>query len=201
MKEIWDDPPDPLDALQRGDRSPYEAFVRDAARDLAGFFRRFGAAPADAEDLVQDVFLKMYRSHHSYRPEGRFRAFVLRTARNAWVDRARRIGARPRLVAGSSQDLDGPSILESAMDESSVEPAASMEAQEVRDEVAQALLALSEPHQLVFELGVVQELPHAQIAELLGVPVGTVKSRMFHAVRRLRELLSQVPGEIPGEQL
>lgn len=191
MKETWDDPPDPLEALQNGDRNPYEAFVRDAAGDLAGFFRRFGAAPADAEDLVQDVFLKMYRSYHNYRPEGRFRAFVLRTARNAWVDRARRRGARPRLVAGGGLAEDAPGALELAVDESVQEPTAALEAAETRGRVGLALQDLSESHRLVFELGVVQELPYAQISELLEVPVGTIKSRMFHAVRRLRELLGE----------
>ena len=52
-----------------------------------------------------------------------------------------------------------------------------------------ALAELSEPHRIVFELGVVQELPYADISEALDIPVGTVKSRMFHAVRKLRAVL------------
>ena len=60
---------------------------------------------------------------------------------------------------------------------------------EVRAHLTQALAELPQGQREVFELGAVQGLPYGEVAELLGIPVGTVKSRMFHAVRRMRQLL------------
>lgn len=57
----------------------------------------------------------------------------------------------------------------------------------------EGLERLSEPHRLVFELAVYQELPYGEVADVLGIPVGTVKSRMHNSVRALRELLG--PGQ------
>lgn len=194
MNDSWDAPPDPLESLQGGDRGPFEAFVSQAAGDLLGFFRRLGAARPDAEDLIQEVFLKMVRSSSHYQPQGRFRAFVLRTARNAWVDRARRAGVRPRLVDAGGEGIDGESLL-SQIALAPDEPGRELESGEERARIEQALQGLGENHRLVFELGVVRELPYAQIADMLEVPVGTVKSRMFHAVRKLREVLESGAAE------
>ena len=109
MNHTWDAPPDPLEALQGGNRSPFDAFVASAAGDLLGFFRRLGALGTEAEDLSQEVFLKMYSSRAQYQPQGRFRAYVMRTARNAWVDACRRRNARPTVMhlAVGSQAGDG----------------------------------------------------------------------------------------------
>ncbi len=194
MNDSWDAPPDPLEALRGGDRGPFEAFVSQAAGDLLGFFRRLGAARPDAEDLIQEVFLKMVRSSTHYQSQGRFRAFVLRTARNAWVDRARRAGVRPRLVDPGGDGSNGESML-SQIALAPDDPGHDLESGEERARIEQAVQGLGENHRLVFELGVVRELPYAQIAEMLEVPVGTVKSRMFHAVRKLRELLEEGAGQ------
>ena len=59
------------------------------------------------------------------------------------------------------------------------------------DELRAALAELPDKHRLVFELGILQELPYADISAALEIPVGTVKSRMFHAVRKLREALGE----------
>jgi RNA polymerase sigma-70 factor (ECF subfamily) len=59
----------------------------------------------------------------------------------------------------------------------------------VHAHLTQALAELPQGQREVFELGAVQGLPYGEVAELLGIPVGTVKSRMFHAVRRMRQLL------------
>ena len=58
-------------------------------------------------------------------------------------------------------------------------------------QLAAALAGLGEHHRLVFELGVVQELPYQEIGQILGIPVGTVKSRMFHTVRKLQEAMGE----------
>lgn len=187
MPGTWDTDRDPLEALGAGDRGPFEAFVESATPTFLGFFRRLGADEAEAEDLVQEVFLKLFRRARNYSPSGRFAPFAFRVARNAWIDRRRR-GAVQIRARGGEPDECGTGSAEGFVDR---EPAPSLrlEQREEAERVRWALRALPEAQRLVFELGVVQELPYSEISALLEIPEGTVKSRMFHAVRRLRELL------------
>lgn len=187
----WNLDTDPLEALRDGDPGPFEAFVPEGLATLTGFFRRKGAGHQAAEDLAQDVLMRLVQHANHYEPRERFGAYVFRVARNAWIDDRRRAGARPVLGALGGDDPDGPARPEPR------DPAASAtrpaELADEADRVQRAVVQLSEAHREVFELGVVQELPYAEIGALLEIPVGTVKSRMFHALRALRGLLER-PG-------
>lgn len=197
---------DPLAALVAGDPGPFEAFVTAETPLLLCFFQHLGARRAEAEDLTQDTFVKLFETADQYRPDGRFRGWAYRVARNAWIDRTRRASHAPRLVddggaPGTGASGEGGNGLAHVLDPSAVDPAAAAEQQEGAGRVARALAALPEHHRLAFELGVVRELPYSDVALALDIPVGTVKSRVFHAVRRLRELLhdaSDVLDPRPG---
>jgi len=186
LRERWDFERDPLVALGRGESEPFEAFVLSETTTFLAFFLRLGADRSEAEDLVQDVFVKLFRHAATYRQEERFAAFAFRIARNAWIDRTRRKRRAPPLRDERSLDGNGP-------ESEPIWPGSGPAVELVRGEDALRLRAalsdLPEAQRLVFELGVLQELPYGDIAEILDIPVGTVKSRMFHAVRKLREAL------------
>ena len=184
----WDLPTDPLAALRAGDPAPFESYVRASAERLAGFFRRQGASLEEAEDLTQDVFMKLHQNAPRYRPEERFRSFCLRVARNVWIDAQRRQSARPRPASLDQELEDEGTAFGEALAAGLPSPAETAELREDALRMGLALAQLPEHHRLVFELGAVQELSYAEIGSILAIPVGTVKSRMFHAVRRLREL-------------
>ncbi len=199
MKGTWDSDRDPLVALRDGDATLFEDFVRCESRTFLSFFRRLGALPAEAEDLVQDLFLKMFRHANTYQPSGKFQAFAFRIARNAWIDHRRKCAVQPAAGRGQSaqEERDAP-VLQVPTDKPA--PSVVMERKEEAERVLGALSSLSEGQRLVFELGVVQELPYGEIAALLEIPEGTVKSRMFHAVRNLRAALAeQQSGAVPSE--
>jgi RNA polymerase sigma-70 factor, ECF subfamily len=193
LKGTWDSDRDPLVALRAGDATLFEDFVRTESRTFLAFFRRLGATPAAAEDLVQDLFLKMFRHANTYQPSGKFQAFAFRIARNAWIDQKRRTLVRPKWGSGKAGDEDDAPEFD--VPEEAPQPAAIVERKEEADRVLEALDGLSEGQRLVFELGVVQELPYSEISALLEIPEGTVKSRMFHAVRKLREILSEATDD------
>ena len=176
--------PDPLVALQNGDPEPFEAWVRQDASSFLAFFRRLGASRAESEDLAQEVFLKVFRNREHYQPTGRFRAFAFRIARNAWIDHRRRGSVRPPSATGGDDEDVRPPVPDNAP-----LPDEHASRREQAGRVRAALAQLSEGHRMVFELGIQQELPYSEISGLLGIPEGTVKSRMFHAVRKLREIL------------
>lgn len=185
MRGSWDGERDPLAALAAGDAALFEEFVRAEVGTFVGFFRRLGAGHHEAHDLAQEVFLKLFQHSRRYRPSERFPAFAFRVARNAWIDRGRRRAARGggRVhAAGTVGEVEG---LAPPRDED--EPDDELAGRARR--LVRALGELSEAHRSVFELAVLQELGYQEVSALLGIPVGTVKSRMFHAVRRLRAAL------------
>ena len=186
MKADWEDERDPLAALRAGDPRPYEAFVETELPTFLGFFQRLGAARAEAEDRVQDLFLKLYQHARTYERQGRFAAYAFRVARNLWIDRSRRFALR-EVTRGA--DAGDDAFLGRVADVGLEEPLEGLSRKEEVDRLRTALAELPEHHRLVFELGVVQELPYAEIGAILDIPVGTVKSRMFHAVRKLQEAL------------
>lgn len=191
MKGNWDFDRDPLAALRNGDPDLFEDFVRTEAGTFIGFFRRLGAGRTEAEDLTQDVFLKLFRSATHYEARSAFGAYALRVARNAWIDRRRRVAVRPstRSVHGEL-DASGER-LEPAIASEDPGPQDRAGSREELQRLEDAVRSLPERHLTVFELAVVQGLPYARISEVLEIPVGTVKSRVFHAVRRLREILER----------
>lgn len=179
---------DPLVALRRGDRQPFEDFVRSEAATFVRFFRRQGAAREEAEDLCQELFVKLFRAARSYVPSERFAAFAFRIARNAWIDRERRRATRGTATAAGENDPD------EAVSSAQCSAPEELGRREDASALARAIEGLSPRHRLVFDLAVVEELSYDEIARVLDVPVGTVKSRMFYAVRHLRAAVGATAG-------
>lgn len=209
LKDSWDGENDPLAALREGRQGPFEAFVTAETRTFLGFFARLGATRSESEDLVQETFLKLFRTaahetagldtgaptHRArYDAKGQFTAYVFRIARNVWIDRSRKRMAAPRVFsadawgddAGAADTFSRDHRHDATVDD---RPEASLERTEESNRVERAVAELNEAHRLVFELGVVQELPYSDVARSLDIPVGTVKSRMFNAVRKVRDAL------------
>jgi RNA polymerase sigma-70 factor (ECF subfamily) len=166
-----------------GGREAFAELVRRHQRRLLNFFLRSGVYD-DAEDLVQQTFLRLYRYRDRYRPTARFTTFLYLLARQVWIDDLRRRGRMQRLrLAVAEETGPEPQAAETA-------PAAAVEGHEA----ARALERLPESARAVVVLGILQGLAYRDVAATLGVPVGTVKSRMYHALRALRRMLE---GEEP----
>lgn len=170
--------PDPDFALMRGvargDRAAFARLVERHHVALYRLFRRLGLDAHAAEDCVQDTFLRLLRAAPGYRAEAPFRAWLRALARNALVDWTRR-----RRQPLSLRDPRDPALLERP-DAASHEPPLDLRA---------AIEGLSIKLREVVRLSVYDGLPHAEVARRLEIPEGTVKSRLHHALRRLREAL------------
>ena len=198
MKGLWEAGRDPLAALRAGDPELFAAFVRAETATFVRFFRRLGADRGTSEDLTQEVFVKLFKCADTYARQGAFASFALRIARNAWVDNRRRAAARMAHEPLGIAELPPTHVVQpraGSEDDASTRPSADEEAQRLRDAIA----GLPSTHALVFELAVMQELPYVEIAAMLDIPVGTVKSRVFHAVRKLRATLDQDAGRTADE--
>ena len=139
--------------------------------------------PQAAEEIVVDTFARAYRALARLEPDDTLRPWLYRVAINESYDR------RPRNAAASPLDEAAEEI--AASDERS--PAVLAERAETRRFVLAALETLDAKHRNVVVLHYLNELPLAEIAQIVECPVGTVKSRLHYALRRLRTHLSQHP--------
>lgn len=133
-----------------------------------------------AQDVVQQAFAYIFRKVEEYEPRARFTTYLFRVARNMALDVVRR-----QVRRGGSVSLEA--VLEPAGNAPG--PGAAVERREDLARVFSALEALDEPHRSVVELRVLEGLPVGQVAETLGVPEGTVKSRLHNALEKLRRAL------------
>ena len=145
---------------------------------LLNFFLRKGVSYSDGQDLAQRTFLRLWRYRGRYSPQAKFTTFLFLLAGQEAVDFFRAEGRRAGLEEGLAHEADVAADVK--------EPAAPAEGEDVRRAVAR----LPEGLRDVVELGVFQDLPYAEVGKILKIPVGTVKSRMFNALRKLKELLA-----------
>ncbi len=165
---------------------------RDAFGELVSRYqgRLYNAAarlvdhPEDAADVVQDAFLNAYQSLHTFKGESEFFTWLYRIAFNTAISFKRRKRATVSLdVAGPDAALepDDPSEY--------VKPGATLERDEEEKQLHDALSRLSHEHRDVLVLKDIEGMKYEEIADILGVPVGTIRSRLHRARLELRELL------------
>jgi RNA polymerase sigma factor (sigma-70 family) len=176
--------------VRAGDRDAYAVLVRRHAPVALRTARLLGAG-ADAEDVVQEAFVKAYASLDRFREGAPFRPWLLRIVANELRNLHRAAGrraARERSVWARTEPL-----LALPADE---DPAAAALSGERRGELVRGLAALSEAHRQVVTCRYLLDLDEAETAAVLGWPVGTVKSRLHRALGRLSAALAEAAG--PG---
>lgn len=148
---------------------------------------RLTANPTAAEDLVQDTILRALRGWASFRPGSNARAWLVTILRNQFIS-----GWRSARRAGPSVDLEA---IPELSDPDDPDPEGHFFANLVDDEVLRALDQLPEEFREVVVLSDLEGLPYGEVAEALGIPLGTVKSRIFRARRILQGQLRRYAEE------
>jgi len=151
----------------------------------------------EADDVVQDVFLQAYRSWHTYQRGTNCRAWLFTICRNRFL-RSREQQARRGEIVTSEIDADVEALATTAVfsEVRAADPEAVFFDSFVDEEVVRAVDALPEPFREVLVLSDVEGLSYPELAELLDVPVGTVKSRLFRGRRLLQQSLYQYALEM-----
>ncbi len=140
------------------------------------------------EDYVQEVFVRLYRARDRYAPSGEFASYLFRIAKNYYLSQCRKNG-RIQEVSLSHEDRNGHRPFEKIRANERIEPEVHLMEEYRRWQIRQAIRSLPEKQKLVFVMSHLEEMKYEEIAEVLGVPVGTVRSRMFAAVQNLRAAL------------
>jgi RNA polymerase sigma factor (sigma-70 family) len=165
-------------AVRDGDVSALRILFERYHAALFDFLARVTGDRTAAEDMVQDVFVRILKYRASYRDEGSFETWVFRIARNTRADYF-----RTRTVA---EPLDSE-VLERP--EPSAGPLRQLEVQRDQARLKRALMRLRDDRREVIVLARYRGLKHEQIAEILGIEAGAVKVRLHRAMRELREIL------------
>jgi RNA polymerase sigma-70 factor, ECF subfamily len=183
---------------QRGDPGSFDQLVEMFASRVFGFLYRMTGSPTDAEDLVQEVFLRLVRMIGAYRHQDRFEAWLFRIAANLARDRSRRAARVPKGLTAAShragdQDDDARDQLDNLA--SPVEAAdARMSRSEEADALAIALDKLPVAEREVIMLRHFSQLSFKEIADVTGTPLGTALARAHRGLAKLRELMTAPAG-------
>jgi RNA polymerase sigma-70 factor (ECF subfamily) len=166
----------------------FECLVARYGSELYAFLCRFVADSTAAEDLVQETFVQVHLAAASFDPERRFRPWLYTIAANKARDYLRTRGRRQQYsldATGIDDDSRAPSQNVPAVDASLADQ---VDAEEQKAVVRELISRMPEHLRLILTLGYYQQLPYAEIAEVLGIPVGTVKSRLHAAVHHFAKL-------------
>lgn len=179
-----------------GDVRAFENLVGRHERPLINYFFRMTWDRQTSEDLAQEVFIRIYNHAKDYEVQAKFTTYLYRVARNLWIDRLRHEAHAPRTVS-----LDAPMDAEGDPYHDIIHghgpaPDQRMETDERASIVRRAIEALPEDQKSVLLLAESKDMKYQEIAEVLGIPLGTVKSRMHAAVMKLKELLAGRAGEL-----
>jgi RNA polymerase sigma-70 factor (ECF subfamily) len=182
---------------QRGDPAAFENLVEQFAGRIYGFLYRMSGSRPDAEDLMQEVFVRVVRMIGEYQHDGRFEAWLFRIAANLGRDRVRRARRTPRQVElndgpeGNGRYAGAGSLEEAAGQAAG--PDAGLIHEEECEALQRALLALPEAERTVIMLRHFSQMSFKEIAEAMATPLGTALARAHRALARLRHLMN-VPG-------
>lgn len=171
--------------VKAGDRAAFEEIFHLYQKPLGNYLFRLTGNRARTEDLLQDTFLRLWKAAPTYEPSAKVSTYLFRIAHNLFLNDA----ARRREKALESGDAETRS-----------DPASDLSRREIRSAVQRAVEALPDGEREVLVLSEYNGFKYAEISEILGIPVGTVKSRMFSAVQHLREALKGLGPSEPSPE-
>ncbi len=175
---------------QAGDPAAFDALVVKYSPRLYGLVYNMTSNHEDTNDLLQDVFAKAYRSIGGFKGNSAFYTWVHSIAVNMTINFLKKRGRRMTMSlddmdAGVENDKDFIELT------ATTNPVREADLGELQIRLNEAMMKLSLDHRAVVTLFDIQGLPHAEIAKILGVSEGTVRSRLFYAHRQLQNYLEE----------
>ena len=185
-----------IDGLARGDQAAFRELVETFKRKVYFLALDMVGNPVDAEDVSQDVFLKIHRSFRTFKKDAKLGSWIYRITYNACIDHLRKKQSAPAAVG--DEVLEARLHAEPAMPVSpALDPARAAESGLLQDSINLALEKVSPQEKAVFLLRHYEDYMLKDIAKTLDLSVGSVKSYLFRAVKKLQKELGAC-GITPG---
>ena len=176
-----------MELVSAGDSGAFEQLVERHQRLVVGTVGRMLGNTSDAEDIAQQVFVRVWKSAKRYVPRAKFTTWLLKITRNLVFNELRRRSRHPQVpLQAESEEEERP-----IRDENAIAPDASMLEQELQKAIDAAIANLPETQRLAVILRRYEELSYEEIAETLDQSVSAVKSLLFRARTELRTSLQR----------
>ena len=181
-----------VERVQKGDKRAFDLLVRKYQHKIIGLVSRYANSHAECEDIAQEAFIRAWRAIHSFRGDSAFYTWMYKIAINTAKNNLVAKGRRP--PAGDIDVEDAVFVAGAERLHDSATPEREMMRQEIEQTVFAAVQALPEELRTAITLREVDGLSYEDIAQTMGCPIGTVRSRIFRAREaideKLRPLLS-----------
>lgn len=174
------------------DVAAFEALVRRYQDRVFGFCLRLLNDRAEAEDVAQEVFLAFYRSAGDFRGDSSLSTWLLRIAKNQALNRVKYLERRGRSKQRSIEDCDEQRLSATELAQVPRTPDAIVESEQLSSLVKDAIAQLDPEQRAVVVLRDVDDLSYEEIADITGLPVGTVKSRIHRGRSTLAAILKRI---------
>ena len=174
---------------QRGDADAFEQLLLEHQKNVYNLCYRMAGNPDDAMDLSQETFLRAWRCLDQYQFASAFSTWLYRLCSNICIDFLRR-RRRQQTVPLTFEDADGEEQTYAVPDAQPL-PEEQVELKLTREPLAAAMAQLLPEHRAVLQLRVVNEMSYEQIADVLDIQIGTVKSRLSRARNQLKKILER----------
>ena len=178
-----------VEQVLAGDPAAFEELVERYQTRLFGLARHYTKNPVEVEDLVQDTLLKAYSRLSSFQRQSSFYTWLYRIGTNTILDWLKRQGRNP------VQSVEDPEMSPGRDSVSVVRPEGQLEQEEIAAITKQVMGELPEIFRTVLVLREFEDLAYQEIADVLGISIGTVESRLFRARARFKQKLLQLHPE------
>jgi RNA polymerase sigma-70 factor (ECF subfamily) len=189
--------------LKAGSEAAYAWLIGEFQQPVYGLVYRIVNDPADAADTTQDVFLKVFRGMKHFQGESSLKTWIYRIALHEAANRKRwwfRHKARETSIDPAEGEGPAENVIELALADPADSPFDNVAHHEVQRRVEQELAKLAEPYRTTLILRDLEEMSYEEVAEVLEVSLGTVKSRLTRGREALRQRLAAYVREV-GEEL
>lgn len=187
-----------IDLVRRGDQGALGELLLAYHKRIYHICLRMVSRPEEAADLTQDTLLRAVQHVHDFKADSRIATWLIRIAMNLCISHLRKRKRRQAASIDASADEDAAPLRLSLASNRELSPPASVENKEQCRRLALAIESLDVELKSVLLLRDIQDMDYQQIAEALGLPIGTVKSRLFRARLALRTALESElkPSEV-----
>jgi RNA polymerase sigma-70 factor (ECF subfamily) len=178
-----------LIGLQAGDNSAYEELVHKFQQPVYNLVSRLMSDPDDAGDVVQEVFLKVFRSIGSFRGQSSLKTWIYRIAVNEGYNHRRWFSRHRKQEVGLDSEIEGTRTYQDVLPDPTRSPFDSASDHETHELIERGLETLNPKFRAAVVLRDIEDLSYEEIADVLQVSLGTVKSRILRGREALREAL------------
>jgi RNA polymerase sigma-70 factor, ECF subfamily len=177
-----------IERCKEGDLAAFNELVLRYEKQVYNLAFRLTGSYDDANDVASDTFVRIFNSIGKFRGDSAFSTWLYRIATNVYLDTRKRRSAHPNLSLEEYLEMEEGSM-DRQIEDRGPGPQNKVEERERHERLMIAINKLPDFQRVIIALYHIQELPYEEIAEILNMPLGTVKSRLNRARRALREIL------------